>query len=170
MLVSSASRVAQPHRLMNESSRFRQLGRYIDRWFTDRRIFMWTHFLLGLIAGTTFVISAIASHRLLGNRGLAGWVGRGPRPFLAIAFLIAALPYIISYNCNVNRVDERVGRTVIFAAILTLTSLLVDTWTAQFIRNDLFFFGLVSIYVIQTVGYVWLGDRLLSPDDDITKY
>ena len=50
---------------MNESLHLRQLGRYIDRWFTDRRIFMWTHLLLGLIAGTTFVISAIASHRLL---------------------------------------------------------------------------------------------------------
>lgn len=131
---------------------------------------MWAHLLLGLIAGTTFVISAIASHRLLANRGLAEWVGLGPRPFLAIAFLIAALPYIISYNCNVNQVDERVGRTVIFAAILALTSLLIDTCTALFIRYDLFFVGLVSIYGIQTIGYVWLGDRLLSPDKDFTKY
>ena len=87
-----------------------------------------------------------------------------------MAFLIAALPYIISYNCNVKQVDERVGRTVIFAAILALTSLLVDTYTAMFIRDDLFFAGLVSIYVFQTVGYVWLGDRLLSRDDDLTKY
>jgi hypothetical protein len=155
---------------MNKSSNPRQPPRYLDRWFTDRRIFVWTHLLLAVIAGTIFVISAIASHRLLANRGLAGWVGRGPGPFLAMAFFIAALPYIISYNCNVKQVDERVGRTVIFAAILALTSLLVDIYTALFIRDDLFFAGLVSIYVFQAVGYVWLGDRLLLRDDDLTKY
>src|SRR5882757_298792 len=99
--------------------------------------------------------------RWFADRGLAGWVGRGAGPFLAIAFFIAALPYLISYNCNVNQVDERIGRTVIFAAILALTSLLIDTCTALFIGNDLFFSGLVAIYAFQAVGYVWLGDRLL---------
>ena len=131
---------------------------------------MWAHVLLALIAGTTLVISAIASHRLLGHRGLAGWVGRGPGPFLAIAFFIPTLPYLISYKCNVNQVDERIGRTVVFAAILALTSLLADACTALFIRDDLFFSGLAALYVFQAVGYVWLGDRLLLRDDDFTDY
>jgi hypothetical protein len=99
-----------------------------------------------------------------------GWVGRGSGVFIAIAFFIAALPYVISYNCNVNQVDERVGRAVIFAVVLAFTSLLVDTCTVLFVRNDFFFLGLVLIYIFQAVAYVWLGDRLLLRDSDSTNY
>jgi hypothetical protein len=155
---------------MNDSLRLRPLGHYIDRLFADRRIFVWTHLLLGLIAGVTCVISAVASNRLLAHRGVTTWLGRGAGTVVAIAFFIAALPYVISYYCNADQVDERIGRTVIFAAILSLTSLFVDACTVLFIRHDDFILGLGAIYTVQAIAYVWLGDRLLSRDDDLTGY
>jgi hypothetical protein len=155
---------------MNDTSRLRPPGRDFDRLITDRRVFAWTHLLLGLVAGSTCVISAIASNRLLAHRGVTTWLGRGAGSIVAIAFFIAALPFVISYYCNADQVDERIGRTVIFAAILSLTSLLVDACTALFIRNDDFILGLGAIYAVQAITYVWLGDRLFSSDDDLIGY
>lgn len=108
---------------MNESSNPRRPSRYLDRWFADRGIMMWTHLILAMIAGATFVISATASHRLLAHGGLAGWVGRGPGPFLAIAFFIAALPYLISYKCNVNQAAINRSRLIsIIGSLLSIAS------------------------------------------------
>lgn len=84
-------------------------------------------------------------------------------------FRIAALPFVISYYCNADQVDERIGRTVIFAAILSFTSLLVDACTVLFIRSGDFVLGLGAIYTVQVIAYVWLGDRLFSRDD-LTGY
>jgi ABC-type multidrug transport system permease subunit len=98
------------------------------------------------------------------------WLGRGAGIIVAIAFLIASLPYVISYYCNADQVDERIGRTVIFAAILSFTSLLVDACTVLFIRSGDFVLGLGAIYTVQAITYVWLGDRLFSRHDDLTGY
>jgi hypothetical protein len=150
---------------MNDSSPLRPPGRYLDHLFTDRRIFAWTHLLLGLIAGVTCVISAIASNRLLAHRAVTAWLGRGAGTIVAVVFFVAVLPFVISYYCNADQVNERTGRAVIFAAILTLTSLLVDACTVLFVRQDDFVLGLGAIYTVQTIAYVWLGDRLFSHDD-----
>jgi ABC-type multidrug transport system permease subunit len=155
---------------MNDSSPLRPTGRYLDRLFTDRQIFACTHLLLGLIAGVTCVISAIASNRLLPHRAVTAWLGRGAGTIVAVVFFVAVLPYVISYYCNADQVDGRTARVVTFAAIFSLTSLLVDACTVLFVRNDDFVLGLGAIYALQTIAYVWLGDRLVSHDDDSTSY
>jgi hypothetical protein len=106
----------------------------------------------------------------LAHRAVTAWLGRGAGTTVAVVFFIAALPYVISYYCNADQVDERTRRALTFSAMLTLTSLLVDAGTVVFAHHDDFVLGLGAIYTAQTITYVWLGDRLFSHDDDSAGY
>jgi hypothetical protein len=134
---------------------------FVDRLLMSRRVFAWVHVLFGFMAGATFVISLIVSNRLLPHRTVVTWTRPGAGEVTFALFLIAATPFVISYVCNADRIDGGIARVIAFSVILGVTSLLVDGCTALFIANNFFLLGLLYVYGLQIVAYVWLGDRLL---------
>jgi hypothetical protein len=128
----------------------------------DRRIFSWTHRVLGLAAGATCVFSAIATQfiivepRKYGSHGTVASIGA------ALIFFGAACPFVVSYSRSLKFVDDKLRPTVLFALGLATTSILVDIWTVITFSQRYFPFTLVAIYSVQSVVYVGFGRLTLG--------
>jgi hypothetical protein len=150
----------------------RRLGRRMDHLLVDRSFFAWTHRVLGVISGCTCVITAIATHRLLFHRVLSLWIMRGAGGASALVFFMAALPFVVSYSSNIERVDEKMTRTLVFATGLVGISIIADGLTVLILLDDYPAVVLAALYGGQAVVLVGLGQLTLGrdPDSDIVGW
>jgi hypothetical protein len=156
---------------MNDLAPPQRLGRRMDHLLVDRGLFAWTHRVLGILSGCICVLSAIATNRLPIHRSVTGWYPRGGG-VSALVFLIAALPFVVSYSSNIDLVSEKIARTALFAVCLVGSSLFVDACTILILKGDYSALVLGAVYCGQAVAYVGLGHLTLGrdPDSDIVGW
>ena len=144
------------------------LGRRMDKLLVDRSLFAWSHRALGFVSGCTCVLTAISSRRLLFHHGVALWFSRGAGSASALVFFVAALPLVISYQSNIELIDDKFTRTALFAFELVGTSLLADGLAVYILRNNYSALLLGAIYFTETIIFLGMGHFTLGhhTDDD----
>jgi hypothetical protein len=97
---------------------------------------------------------------------------RGAGRASALVFFMAALPFVVSYSSNIERVDEKMTRTVLFAIGLVGISIFADGLTVLILRDDYPAVVLAALYSGQAIVLVGLGQLTLGrdPDNDIVGW
>jgi hypothetical protein len=144
---------------MNNSTSAR-LGRRVDHILLDQSAMAWTHRVLGFVAGCTLTFAMIATGHMKVH---LSWVAQ--RAFsarAALVFFVGALPLVVSYFENRNRVDDNVPRTIGFLWTVALVSVVADVIVVLSIAEGLWKIG--ALYAAQAVLYVALGALMLPKD------
>jgi hypothetical protein len=108
---------------MSDLAVAQRLGRRMNHLLVDQSLFAWTHRILGFIAGSTCVITAIATTKFLHGSGFTRGFGGS---IVAVIFFSAASPFVVSYSSNFDLVDDKLSQTIGFAVCLVGISVLVD--------------------------------------------
>ena len=77
-------------------------------------------------------------------------------------FFVGALPLVISYFENRNRVDDNVPRTISFLTAVTLVAIAVDGGVVYLEVAGKFLWQIGGLYAAQSVMYVALGLIMLQ--------
>ena len=141
------------------------LGRRIDHILVDQSLMAWTHRVLGVIAGCVLVFSMTATSQLQVHR-LTGWSLRAFGGRAAFMCFIGALPLLISYFENRNRVDDNVPKTTAFLVVITLIAVAVDGGVLWLESAHDDFWKVGALYAAQSAIYVCIGSLMLPGDSD----
>jgi|SRR5258706_3332308 len=147
---------------MSDLAVARRLGRRMNHLLVDQSLFAWTHRILGLIAGSTCVITAIATTKFLHGSGFTKGFGGS---LVAVIFFSAASPFAVSYSTNFDLVDDKLSQTIGFAVCLVGISVLVDLGTVVLFLSVYSRWWLLAIYLGQAAAYVQLGELMLGRND-----
>ena len=149
---------------MNDIAPAQRLGRRMNHLLVDQSVFAWAHRILGFIGGSTLVISVVAKSQFLHWTEFSSGFGGS---IVAVIFLPAAVPFVISYLANFDWVSERIGRMAIFLALLSAVALIVDAITVAIFVNAASWLWLFALYLGQASAYSVLGPHVLGVDDTI---
>jgi hypothetical protein len=162
---SAVLQPAPPLRAMGTVALAQRLGRRADHLLRDQSLFAWTHRVLGMVAGSVCVLSAILTGHLQLHR-ISYWSQRAFSFRAALVFFAAAIPFVVSYTANRDFVDERTMRTFLFAATLVTIATVADTGTVLIFWSSTTLWALVAVYAAQAIAYVVLGRAILEHDPD----
>ena len=149
---------------MSDLAVAQRLGRRMNHLLVDQSLFAWTHRILGVIAGSTCVLAMMATTKFLQGRGFTRGYGGS---IVAIIFLFAASPFVVSYSTNFDLIDDRISRTIWFAICLVGVSVLVDIGAVMLCISDTSRWWLLAMYFGQAIAYVWLGELTLRRNDQL---
>src|SRR5258707_12455929 len=107
---------------MSDLAVARRLGRRMNHLLVDQSLFAWTHRILGLIAGSTCVITAIGTTKFLHGSGFTKGFGGS---LVAVIFFSAASQFAVSSSTNFDLVDDKFSQTIGFAVCPAGISVLV---------------------------------------------
>jgi hypothetical protein len=138
------------------------LGRKMNHILVDRTLFAWLHRIFGTVAGCACVFSAIITETIVAHYWQTGTWRRGFSSLSAFFFFVAAMPFVVSYYFNVEKVGISILRTVLFGLILALSSVGVDAYSFGIFRDGASPIMLASLYVGQAVAYVLIGPLILD--------
>ena len=79
---------------------------------------------------------------------------------------IGALPLLISYFENRNRVDDNVPKTTAFLVVITLIAVAVDGGVLWLESAHDDFWKVGALYAAQSAIYVGIGSLMLPGDSD----
>jgi hypothetical protein len=148
---------------MNEDTPSELLGRRMDRVLVIRRVVLWTHITLGILAGSACTGATLILVSRLSHRGGPSYTRGGGR-VIAVAFLFAVLPLIYSYFVNVNREAATLTRVMVFLAGIIGISLLANVAVVWTLLTGYSAILLLLIYATQFSAYAIVGNVLLEPD------
>jgi hypothetical protein len=141
--------------------RARLLGRRVDHILIDQSIFAWTHRVLGIIGGFSLGFVMLYAGRLRLHMITPYATSRLGR-MAALMFGLAALPFVISYFENRNRVDDSVPRMVLFLVLIALVAIGVDALVMYLELAGRSLPQVSLLYAAQATVYVCLGRLFLN--------
>jgi hypothetical protein len=147
---------------MNDQALAQRFGRRMNHILVDRSLFAWVHRIFGTVAGCTCVFSAIVTHRITPHVWPSGSWQRGFSAVAAFFFIVAALPFVVSYSSNIDRVGASLLRTTLLGLSLALGSIAVDVCTFVAFRSDAYWPAILLLYFGQAAAYVLLGNLMLG--------
>jgi hypothetical protein len=142
------------------------LGRRMDKLLVERSLYFWTHIVLGFLSGSACVGAAIISLGSQFPRGGALFTRGGGGASVAIVFVLAALPYVVSYRRNINREAATTARAVVFFVGLVGISIVVNVAVVWILLTHYSALAFWLIYSTQTGAYLFIGNLLLEPGPD----
>jgi hypothetical protein len=147
---------------MIDSALPRRLGRQMNHIFVDRSLFAWSHRIFGTAAGCACVFSAIITKTIVAHYWHTGTWSRYFSSESAFFFAVSAMPFVVSYHFNIDKVGASVPRTALFVSTLALSSIGVDAYSFDIFRNGASPVMLAILYVGQAVAYVGIGLLILG--------
>jgi hypothetical protein len=147
---------------MIDSALSRRLGRRMNHVLVDRSLFAWIHRIFGTMAGCVCVFSAIITETIVAHYWQTGTWRRGFSSLSAFFFAVAAMPFVVSYYFNIDKVGASISRTALFALTLALSSVGVDAYTFGIFRDGASPTMLAMLYIGQAMAYVLIGQFVLG--------
>jgi hypothetical protein len=138
------------------------LGRRMDRLLGMSRAILWTHVALGSLSGATWVVALIFFVSGLSHHRGPTYT-RGGSSLVAIAFLFAALPLILSYLNSADREAETFARFVVFLIGLVGISIVANVAVVWILLTHYSALAFFLVYTTQLSAYAVVGRVLLEP-------